>query len=150
VNLGLNSANFSDGVTKSRNNLKNFSAKIKAAFLAASAAVVAAGVAISYAVKKMGADFDTAVKTAGKIGIAVEDLQRLRYAAELSGVATNTLDMAMQRFARRVAEAAKGGGELKATLEQYNIAVKDSAGNTRTQMDILRDLADVIKNAEND
>ena len=64
---------------------------------------------------------DSLAKTASKIGTTTEALGKLRYAAELSGVATTTVDMAMQRFTRRLAEAAKGTGEAKGALKELNI-----------------------------
>ena len=49
---------------------------------------------------------DAIGETASKIGVGVEALQELRFAASLAGVEQQTLDMALQRFVRRVAEAA--------------------------------------------
>jgi hypothetical protein len=45
-------------------------------------------------------------QTADTIGVGVEALQELRFAAKASGVEQQTLDMALQRFTRRAAEAA--------------------------------------------
>ncbi len=56
---------------------------------------------------------DQLAKTASKIGTTTEALSQLRFAADLTGVATQTMDMALQRFTRRAAEAAKGTGEAK-------------------------------------
>lgn len=89
---------------------------------------------------------DAIGKTADKVGISTDALQELQFAASQSGVATNTLNMAMQRFSRRVGEAAIGKGELLGVLRDYNIAVTDSAGRLRSQTDVLGDLAEVIKN----
>jgi hypothetical protein len=55
-------------------------------------------------------------KTADTIGVGVEALQELRFAAKASGVEQQTLDMALQRFTRRAAEAAEGTGEAKDAL----------------------------------
>jgi hypothetical protein len=90
---------------------------------------------------------DALAKTADKLGLSVEALQELRFAAERTGVAAGTLDMAMQRFTRRVGEAAAGSGELKDTLIQYGIAVRDSNGAMRTSEAVLGDLANAIQNA---
>jgi hypothetical protein len=49
---------------------------------------------------------DAIGKTADKIGVGVEALQELRFAAKASGVEQQTLDLALQRFTRRAAEAA--------------------------------------------
>jgi hypothetical protein len=43
-------------------------------------------------------------KTADKIGVSVEALQELRFAAKAPGIEQQTLDMAPQRFTRRAAD----------------------------------------------
>lgn len=93
---------------------------------------------------------DAIGKTADKVGLSVEALQELRYAADLSGVGVRTLDMAMQRLTRRVGEAAQGKGELVGTLKQYAIAVTDSEGRTRRTEDVLGDLAEAVRGADSD
>ena len=64
-------------------------------------------------------------KTAAKIGTTTESLGGLRYAAELTGVATNTMDMALQRFTRRTAEAAMGTGEAKAAIKELGLNAQE-------------------------
>ena len=64
---------------------------------------------------------DSLAKTARKIGATTEALAAMRYAASLTGVATATMDMALQRFTRRVAEAAVGTGEAKGALKELNL-----------------------------
>ncbi len=88
---------------------------------------------------------DAVAKTADKIGVGVEALQELRYAAQLAGVEQRTMDMALQRFTRRVAEAAKGTGEAKQALSQMGIALKDQHGNIRRSEDLLNDVAEAFK-----
>lgn len=89
-------------------------------------------------------------KVADKLGISTDALQEYRFAASQSGVAQATLDMALQRFTRRLGEAVQGTGELKDTLKLYNITVRDSEGNARATEAVLGDLADVIKRTESD
>lgn len=86
--------------------------------------------------------------TSNKIGVQVESLQELRFAAEQYGIKQNQTDLALQRFSRRVGEAVKGQGELRQTLEDYNIALTDSGGRTRSVEAILLDYADAIQGAE--
>lgn len=64
---------------------------------------------------------DELAKTADKLGVTTEALAGLRHAADLTGVSTGTMDMAMQRFTRRAAEAAKGTGEAKGALRELGI-----------------------------
>ena len=68
---------------------------------------------------------DTLAKTANKIGTTTQALGGLRYAAQIAGVETNTLDMAMQRFTRRTAEAAMGTGEAKGAIKELGINAQE-------------------------
>jgi lambda family phage tail tape measure protein len=87
-------------------------------------------------------------KTADTIGVGVEALQELRFAAKASGVEQQTLDMALQRFTRRAAEAAQGTGEAKDALAQMGIALRDQSGNLRSSEDLLGDVADAFARIE--
>jgi hypothetical protein len=71
--------------------------------------------------------YDSVGKTSAKLGIQAERLQELNYAGELTGVNTNTMNMALQRMTRRVAEAAKGTGEAKGALAELNISAVELA-----------------------
>jgi len=68
---------------------------------------------------------DSLAKTAAKIGTTTEALGALRYAADLTGVATQTMDMALQRFTRRTAEAAAGTGEAKGAIKELGINAQE-------------------------
>ena len=105
---------------------------------------------IGYLVKSSLEAADAIGKTADKLGLSTAALQEYQYAAEQSGVKQETLNMALQRFTRRTAEAVQGKGELKGVLEQYNIAVTDAAGNTRATGDVLNDLANVMSRADSE
>lgn len=85
---------------------------------------------------------------ADKIGITSEKLQELQYAAEQTGVPITALNMGLQRFTRRVAEAQKGKGELKETLKLFNIALVDEQGYLRSSTAIFDDYANAIQNAK--
>jgi hypothetical protein len=90
---------------------------------------------------------DAIGKTADKIGVGVEALQELRFAAKASGV-EQTLDVALQRFTRRAAEAAQGTGEAKDALAQMGIVLRDQSGNLRRSEDLLGDVADAFARIE--
>lgn len=64
---------------------------------------------------------DALAKTASRIGTTTEALGRLQYAGKITGVEVNTMNMAMQRFTRRVSEAAKGTGEAQGALRELNL-----------------------------
>lgn len=109
---------------------------------------LAAGAAIAFAkaiaaVKDQMAELDKLGKTADKLGIGVQQLEQLRFAAEQSGVASNTLDMALQRMVRRVNEAAHGTGEAKNALKEMGLSAKELAVQSPDQQ--MRVIADAMK-----
>jgi hypothetical protein len=94
----------------------------KSLFSMRTALVGVAGVAgFGYLIKSSLSATDSLAKTASKIGTTTEALSALRYAADITGVATTTMDMALQRFTRRTAEAAKGTGEAKGAIRELGI-----------------------------
>ena len=129
--------------------------KVGGAVLSAKTAIVGlVGAAGFGALIKQGlAAGDSLAKTADKIGVTTEALAGMRHAAELTGVSTQTMDMALQRFTRRASEAAIGTGEAKGALKELGInaedlvklpldkqmeVVADSMGELSTQSDRVR------------
>lgn len=91
---------------------------------------------------------DAIAKTARKLGLGVEELQKWRFAADRSGIASNTFDMALQRFTRRAREAADGTGEARGALQFLGIELKDGEGNLRSRTELLDDIGEAMKNIE--
>lgn len=87
-------------------------------------------------------------KTAENLGVGAEALQELRFAAEQSGVGTQTFDTALQRLTRRAAEAAGGTGVARDAFRQLGIQLRDSQGNVRATEDIFGDLAGAFEGVE--
>lgn len=87
---------------------------------------------------------------ADMIGMNVEDLQKLRSGFQSIGAEVNQTDTAMRRFSRRVAEAASGSGVLYEVLKANNVELRTADGRMRSQTAILRDYANLIKNAGSD
>lgn len=104
------------GILKSIKNLKSLAA-------------VAATLMIFRQLSRVFADaakqLDNLAKTSSKLGVAVQDLQKLQVAAQITGIETKVLDMAMQRLVRRVSEAAIGTGEAVKALKELNLDAKE-------------------------
>lgn len=75
---------------------------------------------------------DNLAKVNQRLGISVEALSELNFAAEQSGVNLRTLELGLQRLQRRVAEAAQGTGEAKAAIAELGI---DAARLARLPLD---------------
>jgi len=89
------------------------------------------------------------VDTSSKLGIGVEFLQKFRYAAEQTGVSTETADMALQRFTRRVSEAAMGTGEAQGALREMGIALRDQDGRLKSTQEVLFEVSDALAETTN-
>ncbi|MEM9681630.1 MAG: hypothetical protein AAF942_00055 [Pseudomonadota bacterium] len=132
-------SSFTDGIGKS----------IKSVFSLRGAVATLAGTGgLGLLIKTSIASADQIAKTADKVGLGIEALQEYRFAAQLAGVSQSTFDMAIQRFSRRVGEAAQGTGELKDTLKQYGIEVRNSDGTVRSLEAVLNDYSDAVANAK--
>ncbi len=81
-----------------------------------------------------------------KIGIAIEPLQQLEYAAEQSGATIDSLSAGLGKFSMFLAGAAKGSKENKKTLKGLGISAKDALGGLRPMEDVLGDVAERFAN----
>lgn len=106
-------------------------------------AVVTAGIAM---VKQQLTQIDALAKTSDKLGITTQALTELRYAAELTGVDSKKLDMALQRMTRRVSEAAQGSGEAKDALKELGLSAQDLNKMSPDQM--FKEVADAMKEVD--
>ena len=78
---------------------------------------------------------DAALKSAQRLGMSVENLSALRYAAELSDVTMESLTASLSRFAANVAK----GSDVLAVL---GVATRNSDRSMRDTYEILSDVAD--------
>lgn len=85
---------------------------------------------------------DAAAKLSQQLGISVEDLTRLQYAARLSGIESDQLRDALKDLSKNLVEAANGGGRAVNALNAMGIAVRNSDGTLKTQTQVLREVAD--------
>lgn len=125
VNIVAKTDRFTKGIMKAQSGIVRFGKSVMnitkqvAMF---GAGIAAAGAAtLTYLVKGQFSAVDALAKTSDRLGIATEKLAGLRLAAEETGVSTATLEMAMQRMVRRVAEAAQGTGEAQGALKELGL-----------------------------
>jgi len=99
------------------------------AFAAAAAAAFSAGQVIA-AIRRNIDAMDELAKSVQKVGIGAEDLQRLRYAADLSGVSAEQLDKAVGKLAVGMSDLAKGTDDTAKALRA--IGAKSGEGPVET------------------
>lgn len=145
VNLGLDSAQFTKGVANAQSAMKGMSVKMAVAGAAIGAALGTAAASFI----KLGRDAintaDEISKSAVKIGLSTEELSRLRYAADLSGVSFEQLEKGLLILNRNMAGV---GGESKKVAEAFaamGIETRNADGTLKSSTEVLKAMADVFK-----
>ena len=113
--------------------------------------ISAAGIAgLGYLIKRSMDATDEMAKMSRAVGVSVEELQGLRHAAALGGLASTQLDKAVQKLAINMADMSRGVGLAKDVFEKHNISVKNSDGSLRSVMAVMSDVADVTAGMSNE
>ena len=142
VTLGLDSAQFNSGMKEAQTGLQRFAGIAKAGALAIGTAMVAAGGAMAMAMKGVIDRADQMYEASQSLGVAVEDLSRLQYAAELSGVSVEGLEKAIKKLSVSLFDASQNAsGPAAKALADLGISATDASGNVRPVIDVMGDLA---------
>lgn len=142
VTLGLSTAAFETGLKKARGGLSSFASFAKSAGMVAGAALVAMATGVGLALKGMLEKADQMGKMAQSVGVPVEELSRLAYAAELSDISIEQLGTALKKQSRGMSDAAGGTGAAADAYERLGVAVTNSDGTLRSNTDVMADVAD--------
>jgi len=92
---------------------------------------------------------DEIAKASKKTGMATEDISRLRYAAERSGVGFGGLESALARMARSASEAAGGAAMYSEAYDRLGVSVTDANGELKGGEQLFREVAEGLKNVDN-
>ena len=85
---------------------------------------------------------DEAEKTATNIGIASEELQKLQYAGQRSGLSTQELTVSLKTLNKSVYESARGMSTYKDAFDAMGISATDATGKQKTADVVLGEMAD--------
>jgi hypothetical protein len=91
------------------------------------AAAAAAGAGLFMLAKRTADAADAADEDAKKLGLQIEALQELRYAAQVSGASATELDAAIQKMNVTIGQAAAGGTQATAALAAVGLTAADLA-----------------------
>ena len=70
-------------------------------------------------------ELDAIQKTSDRLGISVEHLSSLQFAAERSGIALSSMNMVLQRVQTRIGQTIAGSAEFAKSFEQLGLSVED-------------------------
>lgn len=152
VQITAETAGLADGLRSADGQITSFSDKadflVGKLKLLGPAAILAGGAFAGALIKSVADTADELGKLSQKTGVAVEDLSRLQYAAGLSGLSTDQLGGALSKLSRNMAEAATGGGEAAGAFDAMGISVKNADGTLKSQLDVLKEVADKFASYE--
>jgi len=141
--LGLDVSGFMRGVSKAKAGSRSLGKTLKSAL-----GFFGLAFALKSMIRLVTTFAEKLVNTSRKLGVSTDFLQAWNLAAQQNGIRSDQANIALQRFARRVGEAARGTGVLSSVIAENNIQLRDSNGQMRSTTAILEDYADVVQNAE--
>lgn len=109
--------------------------------------VVAAGAAATglfFFTKSVALSIDKLGKFSQEIGVDVEALQELGFAAELNGASVDSMNSSLASLSRMASEAARGVGAGVEAFGILGISVTDAEGRLKKADDLLFDVSDSI------
>lgn len=141
VNLGIDTAAFSNGLKSAETRLAKFGSAMKAGLMAASVAGVAAMGALAAGIKETIDTADNLAKASQKFGIPVEQLSRMKHAADLSGVSLETLGTGVQRLSRNMLDAQMGLAAPQRAFDALKISITNADGTMKTSSQVMTEVA---------
>jgi hypothetical protein len=142
VNLGIDTASFQKGLEQSVSKLSLFGVTMRTAIVASVGTAVAALGGLAIAIKGAINEADEMGKAAQKFGIGVEELSRLKYAADLSDVSLQGLGTSIGRLSRNMQAASTGTKTAQAAFNALGVEFQNTDGTLRSSSDVLLDISD--------
>ena len=134
---------------ESAGNIVKKGAEIGTAIAGATTAVVGGLTAMVNSTASVADTFD---KASYRTGLNVEELQRLKYAADQSGLSLDTIEKSAKKMNERLAEVSEGNDKSAKMFQNLGVSIKDSNGQmkdtTTIYNDVLLKLAEMGDTAE--
>jgi hypothetical protein len=149
VNLGADSAAFSKGLKDAEGGMNRFARAAKMGLAAVGAAVATAAAGLAVALRGAINNADEMGKAAQAVGVPVEELTRLRHAAEMSGSSLEGLKTGLRTLGQRMDESLrKPTSEAAQTFQRLGIELKNADGTMRATADVVGDVAERFANMD--
>ncbi|RZJ01814.1 MAG: hypothetical protein EON90_02055 [Brevundimonas sp.] len=142
VTLGLDTAQFETGMKSAQNGLARFASVAKQGALAIGTAMVAAGGALAIAMKGVVDEADRMSKLSQSLGIPIDQLSKLKYAASLADVDLDALEKSVRRLSASMMEAGQSAtGAAAKAFQMLGVSVKDVEGKMRPATEVIEDIS---------
>lgn len=145
VTLGLDSANFTAGIAKSR---KEMSTMQKGAAALKGALVGMIGLETISQFRQMGRaaldNVDALGEQAVQIGVNTTALQQYRFMAGQVGISNDEMDKGLTQLTRRIGEAIAGNEKQAGAFSKLGVSLVDVNGKARDTDAVFADVAEAI------
>jgi hypothetical protein len=145
VNLGLDSAQFIKGTRDAKSSMSGLQKSMAVAGAAIAAALAGAAYEMTKLVRNSINVADEISKAAQKIGIGTEELSRLRYAADLSGISFEQLQKGVLALNRNMAGIGGESKKVTSAFAQMGIETRNTDGTLKSSTQVLKEMADVFQ-----
>lgn len=142
VVLGMDTAQFENDAAAAKAKAKALGSALQTGLTVAAAAATAAAGAIGVAMTSSINQADEMSKAAAKVGVPIEELSRLKYAADLSGVSFEQLQVTLAKTSKVMNEAKNGSAGAVDTFDALGVAFANADGTLRPVSDVMKDVAD--------
>jgi len=144
-NLRINLTAF-DKTQRAFASVRSGLSKVKSSVFNVRNAVV--GLGATLALKQFAGQIDELAKSSARLGLTVNELQSLEFAAGQTGVSSQELAKGLERFSRSIGETANNIGIAKRSFEDLGISVTNSEGRIKPTRELLGEVSDRLKNVE--
>lgn len=157
VQLGMDAGEFDKNVSKAGQqmdklemHLQRAASVAKAAGMALAGALAGMATGIAVGVRSAINMADEMDEMAQKVGLSVEALSRLRYAAEISGVPIDVLSTGVRKLSQAMEVVASGDvtGAVARSLAALGVSATSANGQLRPTEDVLIDIAEAFARAQ--
>lgn len=146
IDLAANVAGLQSDLGKAQRlfdtNARNFERTVASTVKVAAGLTAGVVVGFSAMLKSSIDSADALSKQSSITGMAIEQLSGLKHAADLGGVGFDQLTAGLNKYSKVVADAFDGTGAGAATFQRLGISVKNSAGDLKSNYDLLGEVAD--------
>jgi hypothetical protein len=148
VSLGMDTARFTSDTGKAARQMAKLTAEAgKIGF--------AIGTSIAVGLRSIGGlvtssidAADATAKLSRSVGMTTEELSKLTYAADLSGVAQQELGSSLAKLAKVAVDAAGGGKQGAEAFDAIGVSVRDANGAVKPMSGLLEEIADKFASYE--
>lgn len=143
ISLGLDSAQFQTGLKNAQTGLQRFAGFAKTAGLAIGTALLAAGGVVAVAMKGIIDEADKMSKLSQSLGVPIEELSKLAYAAQLADVDIDALSKGLKRLSAGMLDSTESAtGPAARAFAMLGVSATDASGKLRPANQVLEALAD--------